>query len=75
VEKTTQRGALRSVLFIKLYSGDQIKKNEMGGTCSTYEREERRIQCFGAETSSKETTWKTRHRREKNIKMGSQDLG
>jgi len=24
---------------IKYYSGDQIKKNEMGGVCSTYGRE------------------------------------
>jgi hypothetical protein len=30
--------------------GDQIKKNEMGGACSTYGREERCIQVFGGET-------------------------
>jgi hypothetical protein len=24
------------VLLTRYYSGDQIKKNEMGGTCSTY---------------------------------------
>ena len=35
VEKTTYRGALRSVLRIKYYKGDQIKKNEMGGACGT----------------------------------------
>ena len=31
VEKTTSRTALRSVLLIKHYSDNQIKKNEMGG--------------------------------------------
>jgi hypothetical protein len=36
VEKNTQEGALCSVYFTKYYSGDQIKKNEMGDDCSTY---------------------------------------
>jgi len=31
-------------------SGDQIEKNEVGGTCSTYGGEERLIQGFGGET-------------------------
>jgi len=31
-------------------SGDEIKKNEMGGACSTYGREERCIQSFSGET-------------------------
>jgi hypothetical protein len=30
--------------------GDQIEKNEMGGGCSTYGKEERCIQGFGGET-------------------------
>jgi hypothetical protein len=30
--------------------GDKIEKNEMGGACSMYEREERRIQGFGGES-------------------------
>jgi len=34
VEKTTQRGVLFSLPT--KYSGDQIKKNEMGGACGTY---------------------------------------
>ena len=33
----------------KYYSGDQIKKNEIGGAYSTYGGEERRIQGFGGE--------------------------
>jgi len=34
VEKTTQREAL-FYLLTKYFSGDQIKKNETGGTCGT----------------------------------------
>ena len=40
-------------------SGDKIAKNEMGGTCSAFGIEERRIQGFGGETCGKETTWGT----------------
>ena len=38
------------------YSGDQIKKNEKGGTCSMYDGEEKCIQSFGGEAPGKETT-------------------
>jgi len=38
---------------------DQIKKNEMGGTCSTYGGQKRCIKDFGGQTIVKETTWKT----------------
>ena len=41
---------------VRSFSGDKIKKNEMGETCNTYGREEGRIQGFGGETSGKETT-------------------
>jgi hypothetical protein len=34
------------VLYTKYYSGDKIKKNEMGGTHSTYGGEERCIRGF-----------------------------
>ena len=37
----------------------QIEKNEMGGACSAYGREERHIQGLGGETWGKETTWNT----------------
>jgi len=33
--------------------GDQIKENEMGGTCSTYGGDEKCIQIFGGETWGK----------------------
>jgi hypothetical protein len=37
-------------LCTKYYSGDQIKKNEMGGACNTCLKEERCIYGFGGET-------------------------
>jgi hypothetical protein len=40
-------------------SGNQIEKNELGGTCSTYEGKEGCIQGFGGETRRKATTWET----------------
>ena len=41
---------LRMVRIQNCCSGDAIEKNEMGGGCSAYGREERRIQGFGGET-------------------------
>ena len=41
----------RSVLRTSYSSGDKIEKNEMGGACSAYGEEERRIQDFGGGTS------------------------
>jgi len=35
--------------LIKYYSGDKIEKNEVGGACSAYGGEERRIEGFGGE--------------------------
>ena len=32
---------------------------EMGGACSAYSAEERRVQGFDVETCRKETTWET----------------
>ena len=39
-----------SVLLTQYYSGDKIKKNEMGEACSAYEGDDRRVQSFGGET-------------------------
>jgi len=50
---------VRSVLLTQYCSGDKIEKDEMGGACSTYGGEERRIQGFGGETLKKETNWET----------------
>ena len=33
-----------------IFSGDEIEKNEMGGTCSAYGGKKRRILGFGRET-------------------------
>jgi hypothetical protein len=41
----------------KYYSGDQIKKNEMGEACFT--NGERYIEAFDVEVWQKKTTWKT----------------
>ena len=38
------------VLLTKYQSGDQIRKNEIGGACSTYRGQERFIQGFSGET-------------------------
>jgi hypothetical protein len=39
-----------SLLLTKYYSGDQMKKNEMGEACGMYGVKERCIQSFGGET-------------------------
>jgi len=49
----------RAILLTQYCWGDKIEKNEMGGECSAYGWEERRIQGFGGETWVKETTWET----------------
>jgi hypothetical protein len=36
-----------------------FEENEMGGACSVYGGEKRRIQGLGRETRGKETTWET----------------
>jgi hypothetical protein len=41
----------------RILFGDQIKKNESGGTCSTYGRQERCIQGFGGRNMKEKTTW------------------
>ena len=40
----------QSVLLAQYCSGDKIEKDEMGGACSAYGGEERRIVGFGGET-------------------------
>ena len=40
-------------------AGDKIEKNEIGGACSAYGVEERRLQGFGGETWGKETIGET----------------
>jgi hypothetical protein len=73
VEKTTQRGALCSVLFIRYYSGDQIKKTEMDKVCNKYWREERCIEGFGGKLEGMRPLGRSRRRRE--LKMGVSEVG
>jgi hypothetical protein len=47
----------------------------MGGECSTYGREERRIQGFGGETEGKRPLGRPRRRWLNNIKMDLQEVG
>jgi len=37
-------------ILTQYFSGDKIEKNEMGGACSAYGEEERRVQGYGGET-------------------------
>jgi len=50
VEKTTYGGASWSVLLAKYYSGNQIKKNDMGGKYESVHGEERCVWDFGRDT-------------------------
>ena len=54
--------------------GDQIE-NEVGGACSAYGGEERRIQGCGGEILGKEDNGRPRRRWENNIKMNLQEVG
>jgi len=47
----------------------------MGGACSAYGREERRIKGFGGEPEGKRALARPRHRWENNIKMDLQEVG
>jgi hypothetical protein len=38
------------VLFNQCHSDDKIEENEIGGACSAYGGEKRRVQGFGEET-------------------------
>jgi hypothetical protein len=52
--------------------GKIFEKDEMGGTCSTYGREERRIQDFGGKPDGKRPLGRPRLRLQDNIKMERQ---
>jgi hypothetical protein len=49
--------SLLNALLIKVYSDNQIRKNEMGGACSTY-WEGKLLVGFWWENVRNETTWK-----------------
>jgi hypothetical protein len=45
-----REGVEKTLLLSKCYSGDQIKKNEVGGEAGNYGGDERCIESFGGET-------------------------
>jgi hypothetical protein len=62
-------------LNLRHYSGDQIKKNEMCGTCSVYGVIERgAFRVFGGKSEGKGPFGRPRHMWEHNIKMDLQEV-
>ena len=58
-----------SVLLIKYYSSDQIKKNEMGGACAPYEDRKGGYRVLMGRHEEKIPLGRPRHRWENNFKM------
>jgi hypothetical protein len=56
-------------------SGDQIKKNGMGGAFRKYGGEERCIQGFCGEPEGKRPLGRPKRRRDDNVKMDVQEVG
>ena len=67
---TGERRKLHNEELLTQYClGDKIGKNEMGGACSAYGGEERRIQSFGGISEGRRPLGRPRRRWEDNIKM------
>ena len=64
-----------TVLLTQYFSGDKIEKNEMGGACSAYGGDERRIQGSGGKPEGKRPFGRPKLRWEDNIKMDLQEVG
>jgi hypothetical protein len=62
-------------LLAKCYSGDQIKKNGMGGACSTYGREKIQDRILVGRAEGRRSHTKPRRRWEDNIKVDLQEIG
>ena len=69
VEVTGKWRKLRNEELNNLYSSTNILRNEIGGACSAYRGEERRILGFGREIESKRPFGRPMLRWEDNIKM------
>ena len=74
-QKTTKWGALWYVLLTQYRSGDQIKKNEMGGACSTYRRRRGVYRVLVGKPAGKRSFGRPRRKWVNNIKMDLQEVG
>jgi hypothetical protein len=50
--------AIQQIVLPSSSLGDEIKKNEMGGACGTYGRQERSTQGFGVATAAEGFSYK-----------------
>ena len=62
-------------MLTKYFSGDEIEKNEMGGVCSVYGREERCIQGLVGKHQGKRQFGRPRLKWVDNIKLDLQEVG
>ena len=56
-------------------SGDKIKKNEMGGACSTYAERRSVYRVLVGKSEGKRPLWRPRHIWEDNIEIDLQEVG
>jgi hypothetical protein len=63
------------VLLTKYYSANQIKKNEMGGACSTYGERRSEYGVLVEYPERRRPLGRPRQRWEDNIKMDLQEVG
>ena len=75
VEKTTQGGALRTLILTKYYSGGKIEQGEMGMSCSRHLVADKCVKTLMGKPEGKRSLGRRRLRWEDNIKMDIQDFG
>jgi hypothetical protein len=67
--------SLMIILLAKYYSGYKIEKNEVGGACRTFGREENCDRFLVGKPEEKRQLGRTRRKWEDNIKMDLQEVG
>jgi hypothetical protein len=75
LEKSTYRGALRSVLLIKYCTTNQIKRKVRGRKCGIYGKQDRFVRVLLGRPKSKRMFERSTRRWEDNIGMVLQELG